>query len=135
MPKITNPVIISKIIQGILEGKPDSIVLADAGLAKSTAKTQVKRTKILKVVKSRIAEEFKAEEITVEEVLRRIDEDRMLAQRKGDYSTALQADIALGRYLAMFTDKVKADLSVINSIKSIVEVANQSFNRIEKFKK
>ena len=133
MPKITNPVIISKIRQGILEGKPDSRVLADAGLAKSTAKTQVKRTKILKVVKSRIAEEFKAEEITVEEVLRRIDEDRMLAQRKGDYSTALQADIALGRYLAMFTDKVKADLSVINSIKSIVEVANQSVNRIEKF--
>ena len=36
----------------------------------------------------------------------------MLAKKKKDIATMTRADELLGKYLAMFTDKVKSDISV-----------------------
>lgn len=103
MPKITNPVKIKKIREGIRLGKTDKQILLDAGFSVSTANH--KQTEILKVEKSRIAKELRAADITADFIAKRLNEDRDFARKKKDASTACRADELLGKMSAAFTDK------------------------------
>jgi len=113
MPKITNPVIKSKIRQGILAGKNDSDVLRAAGFSESMIKHKDrKQIKALEVEKSRIAQEIKEADVTVLLVLNNLFEDRELARKKNDIATMKEVDNLLGKYLAMFTDKLQSDMTI-----------------------
>lgn len=109
MPKITNPVTINKIRKGLLERKPDNQVLIEAGLSKQTANHKAGQCEILKVVKSRIVQELKESDVTVQLILNNLYEDRELARKKKDIATMTRCDELLGKYLAMFTDKIKPE--------------------------
>ena len=126
MPKITNPIIIAKIRKGILEGKPDNQIIIDAGLSIQTANHRAKYCKTLKIVKNSIIKELKESDITIQLIINRLNEDRELARKKKDISTMKECDIWLGKYLAMFTDKIKQEgevnpTYVINTMNTIKE--------------
>jgi len=106
MPKITNPVIISKIRKGLLEGKNDSDIMRDVGYSQSMIDHKDrKQIKSIQVEKSRIVLELKENDITPELILNRLNEDRVLARKKKDIATMTRCDELLGKYLAMFTEK------------------------------
>ena len=90
-----------------LQGESIAGSMIKSGYKNSTAYHDAKNSTLVKTCEREILEEFKAESITVKEVLRRINEDRLDAKAKGDQSTALQADIALGKYLSMFTERIE----------------------------
>lgn len=92
--------------QSRLNGNNICNSLKEAGYSKASAEGKNSALGVVKVCELEIAKEFQGA-ITVEMVLNRIGEDRNNANSKGDFSTALQADIALGKYLAMFTDKTE----------------------------
>lgn len=92
-----------RVKQSLLNGDTPKQALLDANYSIATAHNATKMS-VVKHCQEEIAKELQGV-ITVEMVLKRIDEDRTNANSKGDFSTALQADIALGKYLAMFTDK------------------------------
>ena len=108
MPKITNPVVINKIRRGLLEGKPDNKILVEAGLSKQTANHKANQCQILKVVKGCIRKELKENDVTVELIISNLNEDRELARKKKDIATMKECDVWLGKYLAMFTDRIKS---------------------------
>lgn len=111
MSKSINIVRKAKVKASILQGNSYKQALKDAGYSDACAHKS-SQMGVVKVCRDEIKKEFQARSITVEEVLRRIDEDRHLAHAKGDISTALQADIALGKHLAMFTDKSEVKTSI-----------------------
>lgn len=120
MPKITNPVTLEKIRKGLLQGKPDNQVLIEAGLSEKTANHRAKKCKALIIVKNCIAEKLKKSDITIERVINNLNEDRELAKAKQDIATMKECDVWLGKYLAMFTDRIKSDVTITDKDKNIL---------------
>ena len=81
--------------------------LLNAGFSKATAEHHSGDMSVLKRVDEEILREFKANEISIDMVLKRLNEDRLLAQQKGDISTMVRCDELLGKYLAMFSDRLQ----------------------------
>ena len=104
MPRIVNPVVKRKLKEELYKGTNPVQAQLKAGLKPSYARQSTSNT-CVKECLAEIRQELAASEVTVELVIKRIDECRALAKKKKDYSTVLQCDIALGKYLAMFTDK------------------------------
>ncbi len=114
MPKTLDKLKIKKVKNGIINGKSAAQAMKDAGYAKTTAEHKVSPwNKLLKVVQEQVEKEFKLEGVTPTQVLKEIDTVRALAQKCGDLSTAGRMSELKGRYLAMFTDKVKMDQTII----------------------
>jgi hypothetical protein len=90
-----------------LKGKSKELSLIDAGCSVNTAHAQNKCLRLDKVGDAEIKALFDKKQITVDFVLENIQEVRRLAKEKQDYATVLQCDIAIGKYLAMFTDKTQ----------------------------
>ena len=99
-----NPIRKSKVKSKLKSGMNAKQAMIEAGYSVNTA---IKSTanKVVKVSQAEIAAELKASDVTVEFVLKRLNEDRELALEKGDLSTATRVDELIGRYIAMFTDK------------------------------
>ena len=102
MPKITNPVVKSRIRQALLEGKSDKAAILAGGLSVGMAGHEAKNCKVLNLVKTCLIKEFKATDITVEYVLRGLKD---IAENGKQESNRVIAYQLLGKYLALFTDR------------------------------
>ena len=114
MPKTIDPVKIGLVKKAKLKGLTDKAALLEAGYAETTAGHNISPyNKLLKTVREQIEREFKLSNVTVEQVLKEIDTVRELAIKCDDLSTAGRMSELKGRYLAMFTDKMKVDNTII----------------------
>ena len=88
-----------------------------AGYSESSA--HVTATKLLKqdAIRERIielqAENMKRNLITVDKVLADLEHDKLLARKHNQYSVAKGCTELQGKYLAMFTDKMKTETTEI----------------------
>ena len=105
MPKITNPIVIAKIRRGILEGKPESQVMIEAGLSKETARTNVGDCKIVNTVKNRIIQEIAESQVTVEGIVKELDEDKAFCKSLQDTSSMVRCTELKGKTIAAFIEK------------------------------
>lgn len=105
----------AKVKQAMLQGKPYTQALREGGYTEGSAhKSSV--MPVVKVCKAEIEAEFKLSNVTVENVLKRLDYIEELALKKGDFATATRCEELKGKYLAMFTDKVKNEGGNITQI-------------------
>ena len=91
--------------KGISKALCISKSLLEAGYSEKTAFHKQNDLKLVKVVEAELRAEFKASDVTVESVLRELEEIKQLAMQKKDYATAKECSIWKGKYLAMFTEK------------------------------
>ena len=115
MAKTIDPVRLELYKQARIKGASKEESMIKAGLSPNTAKAQNKSTKLDKVGDAEILQELKETDVTVELIIKRLDEDRNLAIKKKDYSTATRVDELLGKYKAMFTDKTEVSGHITHS--------------------
>lgn len=96
---------LERVRRNLLNKKSIRRSMLEAGYKEKTANRGM-ANKVCQEALNQINLEFK-NKVTVEMVLKRINEDRKLALKKKDYATALRADELLGKYLAMFIDKTE----------------------------
>ena len=105
MPATINPIRKSLLKKALLKGNSIRQSLKDAGYSERYAHGNCDRnTPVVKSCMEEIQADIK-KKITVDYVLEEIERIKLLAQSKGDFSTAMAAVTALGKYLAMFTDR------------------------------
>lgn len=97
---------IKGVAKSLKEGKSYSKALRDNNYSKGQASRGLAPKVIQEALKQNRAE-FLKEDITPGYVIGNLREVRELAREKKDYSTMLQADIALGKVIALFTDKIQ----------------------------
>lgn len=105
MPKTVNPIRKAKVKQSLLNNKSARQALKDNGYSNAVAHKSTTNA-VVKVCMKEILSEIKESDITIIRILRNIIEDRELARLKNDIGTMKECDALLGKYLAMFTDKV-----------------------------
>ena len=88
-------------------------------------------TPVIKVCQMEILEELRAKDITIDLVIKRLNQDRDGALSKGDYATATKVDELLGKYLAMFTDRKEITATVFNDIEKRILDKYISPNRLK----
>ncbi len=116
MPKNIDPIKKAKVKQGLITGKSTAEAMKDAGYADATAMHNVSPDNpLLKTVRDEIAKDFRLTDVTVKQVVKELEQIRQLAIIKGDLGTAGRMAELKGRYLAIFTDKVKLDAILITS--------------------
>lgn len=125
MPKITNPVVIAKLREGVLAGKPDNQVMIEAGLSVQTANTQSRRTKVLQVVKSRIAEELTDNQIL--EQLKEILRLKLMLER--EVLDEVTADKSISRKEKLLVINKTKD-NIAETIKSLRLVSGESTDNL-----
>lgn len=102
MAKI-NPIKKAKVKKALMEGKSARQALreanySNAAISHSTLNAVVKRSM------EEILAEYSAKNVTVDSVLKELEELRILAKDKGDYSTAVRVAELKGKWLAMFKE-------------------------------
>ena len=95
-----------KVKSELLKGSTAKDATLKAGYSRASAHNATKLG-VVKHCQDEIMKELLEADVTVELIITRINQDRNLARSKGDTSTMLQCDIALGKYLSMFTDKTE----------------------------
>ncbi len=115
MPKQIDPIKKALVKQARLNGEGKKQALITANYSKATAEHHVSTIPVLKCVDAEIKKEFKLSDVTAESVIKELDEVRDLAKAKGDYGTAGRMIELKGRYIALFTDKVKLDATLITN--------------------
>lgn len=110
MAKGINPIRKARLKQALLDPNTKSLrqAVLKAGYSEGFA-SQASRMTALKQVLAEIEAQFKLSELTPEMVIQQLQATRQLAIDKGDYSTAAFCSTQLGKYLAMFTDKIKPE--------------------------
>ena len=103
---------ISAVAKSLKENKTYAQSLRENGYSKDTANQGI-HNKVIQEALLKNSKDFLKEDVTPEYVIGNLREVRELAKGKKDYSTALQADIALGKIIALFTDKVRTEGSSI----------------------
>ena len=107
MPATINPIRQSLLRKSLLQGKSIRQSMKDAGYSASTAHSNCgKDEPLVKACMKEIQRDIK-KKITVEYVLGQIERIKRLAVSKEDFSTALASVVALGKWLAMFTEKTE----------------------------
>lgn len=106
------------------KGKSITKSLKEAGYSDKTAEGTNSNLKLVKTCDKEIHKEFDIKQITVEKVLEDFDKVKQLALDKDDLSNYNRANEALGRYLAMFTDKKE-----VNILENIENIYNTILNR------
>ena len=94
--------------------------MLDAGYKESTA-IRSTANKSVQISLTEIKYELKESDITVEFVLRRLNEDRDLAIKNKDYSVAARVDELIGKTIAAFKDRIEGSLE-LNFIKEALEL-------------
>ena len=126
MPKSINPIRKAKVKQSLLKGNSIANALRFAGYAPGTVrgKNNSTTTPVVKVCMDEIQRDLKEKDITIEYVLNNLKEDRELALKKGDFSTVVRVDELLGKYLAMFTERI----NIKSEFKETPEAVNSRLN-------
>ena len=107
MPATINPIRKALVKQSLLQGKSIRQSLKDAGYSERTAHGHAdKDFPVVSACNAEIQADIK-KKITVEYVLGQIERIKRLAVSKEDFSTALASVVALGKWLAMFTEKTE----------------------------
>ena len=130
MARTVDPIKQQKVETAMKRGESAKDALLQAGY---TIKTAIRSTanKSVKISQDNIMRELKASDVTIDLVIKNLNEDRELARKKHDISTMSRCDELLGKYLAMFTDKQKVDTTLVTKEEeSIVHKYLQS-NRLE----
>ncbi len=107
MPKQIDKLKRLKYKENRLKGNNIKQSLIKSGYAIASAIGRNSSLSVVKVCEREIYEEFKASSVTIDLVISRLNEDRLLAISKQDYATATRVDELLGKYLAMFVDKTE----------------------------
>lgn len=129
MSKTINIIRKNKVKKALLEGKSGAKALLAGGFSEATARHHAHENVVLKSVIEEIEEEFKAEKITVEYVLKELERGKELALQKGDIASFIRANELLGKYLAMFTDKTQNQTSLsIEEVKRQEEALHKRFD-------
>lgn len=110
-----------KIKQGLLEGQSYKDAMLNAGLSKHTASVGVRVKAIQTAVKS-IQDDFKLSDITVEYVIAKLQHIVETARHDSDKTAALAL---LGKYLSLWTDRIKSEVDVSTNEKLILEQYTQ----------
>ncbi len=85
---------------------------------------------VVKCSQAEIIAELRAKDITVDLVIKRLNQDRDLAISKQDYATATKVDELLGKYLAMFTEKQQIDANILTKEEQSILSKYISGNRL-----
>ncbi len=87
--------------------------------------------KYVKVCLEELKEELKEKDVNVELIIRNLNQDRNLAQAKGDIATMTRVDELLGKYLAMFKDvsRSKVDMDISDERRKEIELLVTRYNR------
>lgn len=91
------------------EGKGKTESLIEAGIAPISAHHNQNTLAMAKYGDAEVLEELKASDITPEMVINRLNEDRAGAIAKGDWATATRVEELLGKYIALWTDRLTSD--------------------------
>ena len=105
----------ARVKANLLKGDNYKDAMLNAGYSERTANNG-KDVPVIREAISEIERDIQ-KEITIKKVLENLDEDRELAREKNDISTMKAVDELYGRYLAMFTDKVKNESQIELSAK------------------
>ena len=117
-----NPIRKARVKQSLLKGNSIRQALKDGGYAPGTQRGKNNGTTnpVVKVCLEEIAKEFKSSDVTVDAVLKRLKQIELLAIDHKDFSAAVRCSELHGKYLAMFTDKVKSDAVItLNDVDKI----------------
>ena len=105
MPARLNPIRKSLLKKSLLQGKSIRQSMKDAGYSERTAHGNCDRNEpLVKSCIEEIQDDIK-KKITVEKVLKGLEQIREKAYQDKDYSTATRCEELQGKYLAMFTDR------------------------------
>ena len=116
MARTIHPIKKAGVKADILAGKSYKRAMLDNGYTEDTA-NRGKDTGVMREVLNQIKADFKASDITVEYVLQGLKREADSALRSGDRIAALTM---LGKYQAMFTERIQADVNVSDRDKSIL---------------
>ena len=105
MPRILTPQRKAILKKSLLENRGAKQALLDAGFSPTTAENST-CVKSVKVCQAEIEQDIK-KLITVETVLKSIQNIKSLAITAEDYSTATRCDELCGRWLAMWRDRLE----------------------------
>ena len=105
MPVAINPIKKATVKKKLIEGQDAKSATLAAGYAPSSANNATALSSV-KQCQAEIINEITSQ-VTVENVLKEINETRKLANKNKDFSTGLRATELKGKYLAMFTDKTE----------------------------
>lgn len=95
----------AKVKKSLIEGKTAKQALLDAGYSKATARKST-LARVVKECQSEIIQGIR-KKISEDYIISNLLQDRDLALAKEDYSTATRINELLGKYLSMFSDKLK----------------------------
>jgi hypothetical protein len=93
----------TKLKAELLKGTDAKNALINSGYKKTTARNSTSN-KCVQVCQDEIIDDIKSK-ITVESVLKQLNDARELSIKDKQYSSAIRATELLGKFLAMFTDK------------------------------
>ena len=106
MPSTINPIRKALVKKSLLEGVDAKNAQLQAGYSKSYAHNSTNNI-CVKICQEEILRDIK-KQITVEYILSELNRIAKLAEDDKDYSAVIRAKELLGRWLAMFTDKVES---------------------------
>jgi len=119
MPLTVSPIKKAIVKRALKQGKSARQALRECNYSEGHIRRSTKN-KIVRDSMNEIMEELKAKDVTVDLVIRRLNEDRELALSKKDYATATRVDELLGKYLAMFTDRQQTEVNITEQEQAIL---------------
>ena len=121
MPLTVSPIKKAIVKRALKAGKSAREALKEANYAPSAIR-QSTYNPVVKQSIEEIVQELKAIDITPDLIIQRLNQDRELALLKGDFSTATRVDELLGKYIAMFSDRLdtQTQLTLTQEDKSIL---------------
>ena len=130
MPKTINPIKQSRVTKALKEGKSARQALREGGYKENS----IHHSTDMGVVKRGmdiIMTELKEQDVNIELVIHNLNQDRNLAQAKGDIATMTRVDELLGKYLAMFKDvsRSKVDMDISDERRKEIELLVSRYNR------
>ncbi|KKN70039.1 hypothetical protein LCGC14_0434860 [marine sediment metagenome] len=106
-----NPIKKHKVKQAILRGESYKQALKTAGYSEATAKHSSGMS-VVKCSKAEIIQELRESDITVDFIIKRLNEDRRLAIESKDNSVVVRVDELLGKIIGVFKDRIEGSLEV-----------------------
>jgi hypothetical protein len=103
MPSTINPIRKAKVKAALLQGKSARQSLKEAGYPDASVSHSTGMV-VVKCSMNEIKDDILSR-VTVENVLKELDDCKKLAQEKGDFSTVARCIELKGKYLAMFRDR------------------------------
>lgn len=133
MSKHINPIKKAKLKESILKHPERSVRqhFLNAGYAEASA-NQGSSLSVLKCVMAEVSKEWSLSQVTVEDVLKKIEAGQALALTKKDYASYAFLVQLQGKYLAMFTDKqeIKSNITISDEdLKEVENVRRELFNK------